>query len=463
MPAPELLIQQDTKITKERFPKTKPLLTSSEAHLEASRCLFCFDAPCIKACPTSIDIPLFIRQIMTKDLKGSARTILSQNIFGRSCGDICPTSVLCEGACVYLNLNKKPVEIGRLQSYAANYAIENNIRFFQKGKNINKQIAVIGAGPAGLACAHELIIIGYDVVVYEANEKAGGLITYGVAPYKFTNDDAQKEVEYISKIGFKVKTGIKAVSESKNSSMYEISIKELEKNYDAIFIACGLGKSKRIKISGENLKGVYGSIEFIHELKDKEQVKIGKHVVVIGGGNTGMDAAVASSLLGSNVTVIYRRQEQDQSAYKFEIEHARKHNVKFMYLTSPVEILGKEIVSGIRCIKMKPKSCFSGEKTKIEKIAGSEFDILCDTVIVSTGQEKLLELFNAIPTLKLDEGKIIVNKDFQTSNPKYFAGGDCINGGNEVVHAVAHGRDAARGIHRYITSCKLQVTSSKEL
>lgn len=450
MSKPDLLPIHEEKTLKEKFSKIKPLFNVSEAHLEASRCLFCFDAPCIKDCPTSIDIPLFIRQIMTKDLKGAAKTILSQNILGKSCGDVCPTSVLCEGACVYLKLNQKPIEIGRLQAYATNYAIENNIRFFSKSKKTNKKIAIIGGGPAGLSCAHELTVLGYDVTVYEKDENPGGLNTYGVAPYKFTNEDSKKEIEYISKIGFEIKPGIEVVPEVKKKSKDKISLNELERSYDAIFIGLGLGKPKRIKIPGENLKGVYGAAEFIHELREKEQkINVGKNVIVIGGGNTSIDAAVESSLLGANVTVLYRRSEKDQSAYKFEIEHAKKNGVKFIYLTYPLEILGDLWVRSIRCTK----------KSSVEMVPNSEFELPCDMVIIAIGQEKFLELFNSIKGLKLEDGKIVVNKYFQTSNPKYFAGGDCINGGKEVVNAVADGRDAARGIDKYLS---LQAQSLKQ-
>ena len=201
-----IVLEKTKNKSEDKFAKIKPRMTASEALVESSRCLFCHDAPCINACPSSIDIPMFIRQIMSKNTKGSAKTIFKQNILGKSCGEVCPTSVLCEGACVYNELNEKPIDIGRLQAYATGYAIDNDIRFFEKGKSTGKKVAIVGGGPAGLACAHELTVLGHDVVIYEANKKAGGLNTYGVAPYKFNNEDAKKEVDYISKIGFKIKT-----------------------------------------------------------------------------------------------------------------------------------------------------------------------------------------------------------------------------------------------------------------
>lgn len=439
----------DSKTLEEKFTKIKPRMTDSEASIEASRCLFCHDAPCIQACPTSIDIPMFIRQIMSKNTKGSAKTIFTQNILGKSCGEVCPTQVLCEGSCVYLKLNENPIDIGRLQAYATEHAVENNIQFFTKGKSTGKKIAVIGGGPSGLACAHELTVLGHDVTIYESNKNAGGLNTYGVAPYKLSNKDADKEIKYISQIGFKIKTGIE-VSNKNGKPNGQVTINELEKNYDAIFISIGLGKSKNIKTPGENLKGVIGAAEFIHDLREKEQkISVGKNVIVIGAGNTAIDAAVESSKLGADVTVIYRRSKEEQSAYSFEVEHAKKHNVKFMYLTSPIEIKGKEQVEGIKCIKNKLLKA-NGSKPNIEPITNSEFELPCNMVIFATGQEKKIDLLSEIKGLELNNGKIAVNKDFQTTNPKYFAGGDCVNGGKEVVNAVAHGRDAARGIDKFL-------------
>ncbi len=416
-----------------KFSKIKPLLKSYEASVEASRCLFCYDAPCINACPTSIDIPMFIRQIMSRNVEGSAKTIFTQNILGKSCGQVCPTEVLCEGACVYNAMNEKPIEIGRLQAFATDYAIKKNIRFFSKGKKTDKKIAVIGGGPGGLACAHELTRLGHEVTVFESAPNAGGLNTYGVAPYKYSNKESQEEINYISQIGFEIKTNHKIDSKS---------LSELEKKYDAIFLSIGLGKSNKLNIPGENLKGVYGASEFIHELREKEQkITVGKNIIVIGAGNTAIDATVETSKLGANVTVVYRRTEKEQRAYYFEVDLAKVHSARFMYLTTPIEILGKEKVEGLKCIK---------NNLKFEPIKGSEFVIPCDMIISAVGQEKMVDFYKNISGLKIDSGKVIVNKDFQTSNLKYFAGGDCVNGGKEVVNAVSHGRDAARGIDRFL-------------
>lgn len=422
-----------------RFSKIKPRMTNAEALTEASRCLFCHDAPCINACPASIDIPMFIRQISTKNTSGSAKTIFTQNILGKSCAYVCPTEALCEGACVYNKLNEKPIDIGRLQGYATDYAVENNIRFFTKGKTTGKKVAIIGAGPAGLACAHELTILGHEVTVYEASPKAGGLNAYGVAPYKYSNKDANEEVKYISQIGFKIKT---------NSPVNNTTLHKLEKEYDAIFLAMGLGKSKTIGIKGENLKGVWGAAEFICSLREKEQkIEVGKNVVVIGAGNTSIDAAVESSKLGATVTIVYRRSANEQSAYYFEVELAKRNDVKFIYLASPIEIIGNKEVEGVKFIRNNLCNTNGAKKPNIEPIPNSEFVIPCEMAIIATGQEKMTNLLQEISNLKLQDGKVMVNQDYQTTNKKYFAGGDCINGGKEVVHAARDGREAARGIH----------------
>ncbi|MBI2981635.1 MAG: FAD-dependent oxidoreductase [Deltaproteobacteria bacterium] len=424
---------------KEPFSKIKPRMTEQEAVVEASRCLFCHDAPCVQACPTDINIPLFIRQIMSRNPNGSAKTIFTQNILGRSCADVCPTEVLCEGSCVYLGMNKKPIEIGRLQGFATNQAIGNKICFFNRGEATGKRIAVIGGGPAGLACAHELTVLGHEAVVFEANEKPGGLNRYGVAPYKYSNAESDEEVAYLSEIGFEIRTGVRIGT--------DISLEELEERFHAIFLGVGLGSSKKLGIAGEELGGVFGAAEFIHHLREKEQkMTVGKNVVVVGGGNTAIDAAVESAKLGAHVTLVYRRTENKMSAYDFEVNWARQNGVAFVFETSPVEILGEKKVSAIRFKKSPP----------FEKGgSGGIFTIECDQIIFATGQEKNVPFLKQIDGIRLEEGKIRVNDDFQTENQKYFAGGDCVNGGKEVVNAVAHGRDAARGIDRYFKRTSL--------
>jgi dihydropyrimidine dehydrogenase (NAD+) subunit PreT len=442
------------------FAKIKPRMTDNEAVIEASRCLFCHDAPCTIACPSSIDIPMFIRQISSRNAQGAAQTIFTQNILGKSCAYVCPTQVLCEGACVYHGLNEKPIDIGRLQGYASDDAIDRNIRFFEKGQPTGKKVAVVGGGPAGLSCAHELTRLGHDVVVFEASERAGGLDMYGVAPYKLTNRDVTQEVDYIAGIGFEIRTNTRVLLDTPaspaahpeiNAQKSQVLLSELERDFDAIFLGLGLGKSHRPGLPGEHLPGVFGAAEFIYQLRDQEQrIAAGKRVVVIGAGNTAVDAAVESAKLGAAVTLIYRRRPEDQSAYDFEIEHARHAGVSFLYLATPVEILGAAHVEGVRFVRNEVVNATGAGKADIRPVPHSEFDVPCDRVIFATGQEKMTDFFSRIANLSLEHGKVAVNAQFQTGNPKFFAGGDCVNGGKEVVNAVAHGRDAARGMDAWL-------------
>ncbi len=437
------------------FAKIKPKMTQSEARIESSRCLFCHDAPCTIACPTEIDIPMFIRQIMSGNEKGAARTIFSRNILGYSCASVCPTEVLCEGSCVYLDLNERPIDIGRLQAHATEYAIRKTLPFFEKAKSTGKKVVVIGAGPAGLACAHELTRKGHEVVVYEANPKAGGLNMYGVAPYKLSNQEAENEIAYVQSIGFKIKTNYRVVTESclapKGYNGKTVLLKTLLSDCDALFLGLGLGSSRRPGIPGEEKQNVIGATEFIYNLREKEQkITVGKKVVVIGAGNTAIDACVESAKFGADVTLLYRRSEAEQSAYHFEVDFARLEGVQFHYLTSPIEIFGKNAVEGVRCVRNKLTAIDKSGKPGIQPIPDTDFLLPCDQVILATGQKKQTSFFESIPDLALEGGNIKINNDYQTTCESIFAGGDCVNGGKEVVNAVAHGRDAAQGIHRYL-------------
>ena len=315
-------------------------------------------------------------------------------------------------------------------------------------------MAVVGGGPAGLACAHELTRLGHDVTVFDANPVLGGLNTYGVAPYKLDNEGAKREADYIQKIGFEVKSGVKVVSGEPKEN--QIALSTLEKEYDAVFLGLGLGKSNKLGIPGEDVEGVIGAAEFIYKLREKEQkIPVGHNVVVVGAGNTAMDAAIESALLGANVVVVYRRGEADQSAYDFEVEHAKKAGVGFTYLASPTKIMGKKRVEALKCVrneltKQQSENEKGKSKTMVRAVPNSDFLIPCDMVIMATGQEKFAEFCESIAGAELDNGKLKVNEQFQTGNPKFFAGGDCINGGKEVVNAVADGRDAARGIDKFL-------------
>lgn len=424
------------------FSQIKPLMNKTEASYESSRCLFCYDAPCVNACPTSIDIPLFIRQINTGNLTGAAKTIYSSNYFGNSCGKVCPTEVLCEGACVYNLQEVKPIDIGRLQNFATQTAITNNTQLFSKLAKNGKKIAIIGAGPAGISCACELSSLGYEVKIYEAKTLPSGLTVHGVAPYKITNEEVLAEIDYLQKqFGFTIEY---------NSPIHTAEqLKKLEIEFEAIFLGIGLGNTSSIGLKGENLENCVGATEFIEQLRlEQHKAKIiGKKVVVLGGGNTAMDAASESARMGAEaVTLAYRRSKELMSAYEFEYELAKNVGVQGLFNVSPIEIIGDKEVKAVRMIKTEE---ING---KLQEIKGSEFEIECDLVIRATGQSKQVEFLAKIANLQVDaKGRITTSStNYQTSNPKYFAGGDAVNGGAEVVNAVQHGRDAAKNIHQYL-------------
>ncbi len=413
------------------FKQKKPLMNDTEAYYASSKCLFCYDAPCMDACPTGIDIPLFIKQIHTKNTEGAAKTIYDSNWLGNACGTICPTGVLCEGACVYNHQNVLPVEIGRLQNYATKSVIESGKQLYKPGDDNGKKIAVIGAGPAGIACACELRTLGYQVDIFEAKDKPSGLTVYGIAPYKITNEEVLDEVKYLQdQLGYNVKYNSPITSKEQ--------LKKLEDNYDAIFLGVGLGKTAYRNIPGEDKEGVVGAVEFIEELRMKHaETKVGDNVIVLGAGNTAMDAASESARMGAKtVTLAYRGPKERMGAYSFEYDLAVSAGVKSQFNASPKEILGNGKVEGV---------LFTDEN-------GKEFTIECDMVIKATGQEKQGNLLGMIDSLQLDKNNIIqVNsKTNQTTNPKYFAGGDAINGGAEVVNGAYDGKLAARGIHQYL-------------
>jgi dihydropyrimidine dehydrogenase (NAD+) subunit PreT len=388
-----------------RFPDLHPALGSQAAAIEASRCLYCFDAPCMAACPTHIDVPKFIKKIASANLRGSAATILDSNVLGLSCSRVCPVDVLCEGACVMHRYNKQPIEIGRLQRHAMDHFYAHSPSL-PVGRPTGKRIACVGAGPASLACAAELRKHGHAVTIFERQSMPGGLNTHGIAEYKIRPRVSIQETELVGGMGVEFKLGI------------EVDPISLENEFDAIFIGIGLGVMNRLDVPGENLPGVVDALTFIAEYKLRTP-QVGRTVVVIGAGNTAIDAAVAAKKLGAErVHIFYRRGEPDMSAFAKEFEHAKQAPVRFHYFRKLDEILGD---------------------TKVEGVRFNDFKLSCDMVIPAIGQSKLREFGE-------------VNRATgQTSNPKFFAGGDCVNGGREVVDAVADGKRAALGIVKWLT------------
>jgi len=426
---------------KKNFKQKKPLMNTTEAYYESARCLFCYDAPCVLACPTHIDIPLFIKQIQTKNTEGAAQTIFDSNWLGNACGIVCPTGVLCEGACVYNEQNVLPVQIGRLQNFATNTVINKQKELFKIGADNGKKVAIVGAGPSGIACACELRTLGFEVTIYEAKDKPSGLSVHGIAPYKITNEEVLKEIDYLQKqLEFKI--------HYKSPITSKEQLNDLENNFDAIFLGVGLGKTGGLEIDGENKKGVVGAVEFIEELRSKHhKTKVPNKIVVLGGGNTAMDAASEVARMGARKTVLaYRNSKEKMKAYGFEYDLAISAGVDSLFNVSPIAIVGKNKVEGVRFTKTK----MIDGVLKADK--ANTFVVRCDMVIKATGQAKQGAFYNLIDNLKIDnKTRLVVDTEtYQTSNPMYFAGGDAVNGGAEVVNAAYDGKMAAQGIHQWL-------------
>ena len=420
----------------------KPAYDKQQALNEANRCLYCYDAPCIKACPTGIDIPSFIKKIAYDQVKGSARTILQSNILGNSCARVCPTKVLCEGACVLEDRDQKPIDIGRLQRYSTDAVLASGEKVLAvPTEKSGKKVALIGGGPASLGCAAELVQRGHDAVIYERREHAGGLNTYGIAYYKMKPEVSLSEIEMIKDLGVEFRCGVEVGK--------DVTLAELQSEYDAVFLGLGLGEGRQLNIPGEDLPEVVDAIDFIDEIHTKplEEIAVGKQVVVLGCGNTAIDAVSQSKRLGAEeATVLYRRGEDAMSAYHFEYALAKSERCEFTFNVSPVAIESTDgHVSGIRLVRTDENAA---------PIAGSEFTQPTDFVIKALGQNKMQTLLSDwLPDLDFGAGgKIVVNPDTQeTSVPGIYAGGDAANGGAEVVNAVAEGKRAALHLHTLFT------------
>ena len=385
------------------FAEIAPPLTDDAALLEANQCLFCHDAPCTIACPTHIDVPAFIKKIASGNPRGSARVILDANPFGHSCARACPVEVLCEGACVLNARDEEPIKIALLQRHATDKVLEHKWKLFEPGRPTGKRVAIVGAGPAGLSCARELRRYGHAVTVFESKPQPGGLNTFGIAEYKLKSDVALAEVQDILDLGVELKSGVMVDA-----------LEPLLQKYDAVFVGVGLGSTKRLGIPGEELPGVIDALTFIEHLKTHpyRETGIGDRVVVIGAGNTAIDAVTQAKRLGAHeATIVYRRGEGDMSAYHYEYELAKKDGCGFRFNAAPKQIVGNGAVAGL-------------------ELQGGE-TIPCDMVIVAIGQGARTEL--KVP-----------------SDPRVFTGGDCANGGAEIVNAAAEGVVAAKRIHQML-------------
>jgi glutamate synthase (NADPH/NADH) small chain len=416
------------------FGDAEPPLNAHEAQVAADRCYFCHDAPCITACPTDIDIPLFIRQIATGTSDAAARTIFNQNILGGMCARVCPTETLCEQACVREAAEGKPVEIGRLQRFATDGMMASGVHPFTRAAPTGHSVAVVGAGPAGLACAHRLAMLGHDVVIHDARAKPGGLNEYGIAQYKAVGDFAQAEVDWLLQIGgITLRTGV--------ALGRDMTLVDLQRDHDAVFLGMGLAGVNALRVPGEDRAHVRDAVEFIADLRqtpDKSTLAVGRDVVVIGGGMTAVDAAVQSRLLGAqNVTIVYRRDQDRMSASGYEQDHAQTAGVRILCNAAPVAVHGNGAVTEV-------EFAYTVQTPDGLTVTDDRFRLRADQVFKAIGQT----LTGAPAGLDLTGGKIAVNGPGRTTVPGIWAGGDCAAGGDDLtVTAVAEGRDAAMDIH----------------
>jgi len=423
-----------------------PFADLTAALVEANRCIFCYDAPCMKSCPTHIDVPKFIKQISTENIKGSAHTIFSANIMGGGCSKVCPVEKLCEGACVYNLMEEEPIQIARLQRYSTDIAIREKWPLFERKPSTGKRVAVIGAGPAGLSCAHVLSREGVDVTIFEKEEKGGGLMTYGIAAYKVTPEFCEEEVNYILSLGgIEIQYG----QELGNN----LSLAQLQGAYDAVYIGIGVGLARHLDIPGEELDGVVDAISFIYDIRSKpfSEVRVGDNVAVIGMGMTAIDAATQAKRLGAKqVTMVYRRTEAEMPCTQAELDIAKLDGCNIIWLSAPLEILGVDgRVTQLVCSVMalgEPDG--SGRRSPIE--TGETFVLDVDMVIKAAGQMPYEQLVSG-NNLDNKYGKILTDENGITNLNGVFAGGDCVNGGKEVVDAVQAGKDGAAGILNWLS------------
>lgn len=434
-----LLAEQDYA---ENFSDSHPPLTQNQALVESNRCYFCYDAPCIQACPTQIDIPSFIHKIATGNVQGAAHDILKQNIMGAVCARVCPTEVLCEGACVRNHQDRKPVTIGALQRHATDFVFDRGIQLFSRAPDSGKRIAVVGGGPAGLSCAHRLALLGHQVTVFEARSKLGGLNEYGVAAYKVTKDIAQREVDYLLQIGgIDVRLGQRLGR--------DITLAGLRQDHDAVFLAVGLGGVNALGIDEQQLTGVLDAITYIEQLRQTRHLsglRVGRSIVVIGGGMTAIDIASQTKRLGAeDVTIVYRRGPESMGASEKEQSWAQTTGVRIKHWARPVRAIAQG--GALNAVEL--------EYTRADERGGvigtgDKFTLAADMLFKAIGQVLLSDgLDGGGDVLELDGVRIAVDDERRTSIPGVWAGGDCVAGGKDLtVVAVEDGKRAAQSIDR---------------
>ena len=440
----------NNRLSKEQYAENfsdihPPFETKDAALVEANRCLYCYDAPCTKSCPTGINVPKFIKQIASDNVKGSAHTIFASNIMGAGCSKVCPVEKLCEGACVFNLMEEEAIPIAKLQRYSTEKAMESKWQLFTRKVATGKKVAIVGAGPAGLSCAHVLSREGVDVTIYEKEAKGGGLMTYGIAAYKVTPQFCEDEVNYILSIG--------GIAIKYNQELGKnISLAELQKNYDAVYLGIGVGLARQLDIPGEGAAGVEDAITFIYDIREKgyDKVAVGDNVAVIGMGMTAIDAATQAKRLGANeVTLVYRRTEKEKPCTQEELDIAKMDGCKIIWLAAPKEVISKAgKVKQLICSKMKlGEPDASGRRSPMD--TGETFSLNVDMVIKAAGQMPFEELVQN-NQLENKSGKLVIEDNAVTNIKGVFAGGDCVNGGKEVVDAVQAGKDGAKAILSYL-------------
>jgi dihydropyrimidine dehydrogenase (NAD+) subunit PreT len=421
----------------------RPPLTKDEALVEADRCLECggpeAEAPCVTACPADVDIPTFVGALARGHADTAAATVFAANLLSGTCARVCPVEVLCEGACVLEREGRRPVEVGRLHRHAADWGLDSRRRWREVAPARGRAVAVLGAGPAGLACAGELAALGFSVTVYDAREEPGGLVRYAIAPYRQLSDPLPAEARMLSELGVELRLGTRIDG---------AALRRLESQTDAIVLAVGMGRDLEIAYPGEQLPGVWSSLEFIEEVKAGRLKGAGDQVVVVGGGNTAVDVArIAVRLGASNVSMVYRRSENEMPAYPHEVAEARAERVHFEWQTDPVRFLGDDRLTGVECRRTRLQKNGGDGRPRPEPLEGTEFVLPADTAVTAIGQQPRSELLEWIDGLEMRNGTLVVDPETgRTTNPKYFGGGDVINGGATAVEAVRWGKLIAHGI-----------------
>jgi dihydropyrimidine dehydrogenase (NAD+) subunit PreT len=430
------------------FEELAPPLTRAEAIVEADRCLECggpyAEAPCVTACPAGVDVPAFVAAIAQGDADAAAATIFAENLLGGTCARVCPVETLCEGACVLVHEGRRPIEIGRLQRFATDAALEAGLPLRHSRPRNWYPVAVIGAGPAGLACAGELAALGFDVTVYDERVEPGGLARFAIAPYRQMQEPLPQEVRAVERLGVKFELGL-AIDTPE-------ALAHVESFNDAVVLAVGMGPDADVIYPGDDLPGVWNSLPFIEAMKTGDLPHVGSSIIVIGGGNTAIDVARESLRLGAEeVTLVYRRTRSEMPAYEHEVEEAVEEGMRIEWLTVPLQFVGSVSLEGVLCRRCRLGEPDASGRRRPEEMPGTDFLLPVTTAVKAIGQRLRSELYAHIAGLELEDGRIKIDPESgQTTNPKYFAAGDATNGGATVVEAVRGAKIAALGVDRWV-------------